>query len=79
MRRIVGDERCSRMRQALSLLLDGEAAASDLLVVTSHMSRCGLCREFAARVVAITADLRSVRNRSSTTKQTIHHSRGARA
>ena len=78
MRSTVQDARCIRMRQALSLLLDGEAAASDVLAVASHMSGCGCCRRFAMQVVAITAELRSVRHSSKTTEQTIDYSRGAR-
>ncbi len=66
------------MRQALSLALDGEAAASDVLGMASHMSRCVRCRHFATEVAAITAELRSVRHGSSTTEQTIAYSKGAR-
>jgi predicted anti-sigma-YlaC factor YlaD len=77
MRSVVEDERCIRMRQALSLLLDGEAAASDVLVVASHLKGCAHCRRFATQVVATTARLRSVHHSSGITEQTIN-SRGAR-
>lgn len=77
MRSTVEDARCIQARRALSLLLDCEAAASDVLVVASHLSGCGYCRRFAMQVVAITAELRSVHHSSETTKQTIDHSRGA--
>jgi predicted anti-sigma-YlaC factor YlaD len=77
MRSVVEDERCRRLRQALSLLLDGEAAASDVLVVASHLKDCAHCRRFAAQIVAITARLRSVHHSSGITEHTIN-SRGVR-
>jgi predicted anti-sigma-YlaC factor YlaD len=78
MRSIVEDEKCVRLRQALSLLIDGEAAASDVLVVASHLKGCAHCRRFAAQVVATTAQLRSVHHSTEATRKTIDYSRGAR-
>ena len=52
---------CIRARRALSLVLDGEAAAAEVLMAAVHIGRCEPCRQFAAQVVAFTRELRSGR------------------
>lgn len=61
MRLAFEDGRCIRARRALSLALDGEAGAADVLAAVRHINRCECCRRFATHVVAFTHELRSVR------------------
>ena len=56
----VEDRKCIRARRMFSLALDGEAAASEVLMATTHIASCEGCRQFAERVVALTNELRSV-------------------
>jgi anti-sigma factor RsiW len=56
----VEDGNCIRARQMFSLALDGEAAASEVLMAATHIGSCEGCRQFAKRVVALTNELRSV-------------------
>jgi predicted anti-sigma-YlaC factor YlaD len=56
----VEDRKCIRARRMVSLALDGEAAASEVLVATTHIASCEGCRQFVERVVALTNELRSV-------------------
>jgi predicted anti-sigma-YlaC factor YlaD len=51
---------CTQARRMLSLALDGEAAASDVLMAAMHLGSCSLCRQFARRVAVVTNELRSV-------------------
>jgi anti-sigma factor RsiW len=50
-----------RARRSLSALLDGEASASEVETVALHLGSCPRCRRFAARIAAVTRELRSVR------------------
>jgi predicted anti-sigma-YlaC factor YlaD len=59
LRAAVEGETCVRARRTLSLALDGEAGAADVLKAASHLSRCQRCREFAVQVIAFTSELRS--------------------
>ena len=56
----VENGKCIRARRMFSLALDGEAAASEVLVATTHIARCEDCRQFAEQVVGFTNELRSV-------------------
>jgi len=67
----VDTTRCVRARLSLSLALDGEAAGPELYETAMHLGRCGHCREFAARIGAITAELRI---RRSEARMTTKHS-----
>ena len=55
----VEDARCIRARRMLSLALDGEAGASEVLVAASHLSGCERCHRFAVHAVELTHLLRS--------------------
>ncbi len=55
----VGDRACAGTRRAVSLVLDGEARAADVLAVAAHLRRCARCRRFACEVAAFTQTLRS--------------------
>jgi predicted anti-sigma-YlaC factor YlaD len=68
--------RCVRARLSLSLALDGEAAGSDLLLTALHLGRCGSCRDYAAQVGAITAELRA-HGRGSRKQRAMDYQRGA--
>ena len=52
---------CLRARRTLSLMLDGEGAATDVARVASHVSGCERCGQFAAAVAAVTQRLRTSR------------------
>jgi predicted anti-sigma-YlaC factor YlaD len=54
----------------LSLALDGEATASEVLVASSHIAGCEQCRQFAERVGVLTNELRSVRASSPDQRET---------
>ena len=56
----VEDGNCIRARRMFSLALDGEAAASEVLMAATHIGSCEGCRQFAEHVVALTNELRSV-------------------
>jgi predicted anti-sigma-YlaC factor YlaD len=45
----------------VSLVLDGEASAADVLAVASHLRRCARCRRFARAVAELTSTLRAAR------------------
>lgn len=66
---------CVRARLSLSLALDGEAAGPDLFLAALHLGRCSSCRDYAAQVGAITAELRA-RGRSSREHQAMDYQRG---
>lgn len=57
---MIEDGRCIRARRALSAALDGEASTAEVLVAASHLGGCPHCRQFAAQIVAVTRELRSV-------------------
>ena len=57
----VGKGSCVHARQALSLVLDQEAAASDVRAFAEHLGRCESCRRYAEHVSGFTRDLRSLR------------------
>jgi predicted anti-sigma-YlaC factor YlaD len=67
---VVENGTCIRARQRLSLALDGEADASEVLAASSHIAGCKECREFAKRVGVLTIELRSVRTSSPDHRQT---------
>lgn len=52
---------CIRARRLLSLALDGEAGPAEVLLAASHIGGCERCRQFAAHVVELTQELRSIR------------------
>jgi len=56
----VGAGSCARTRRALSLVLDGEAEASDIKLLEEHLCACSACRSFAVGVSAFTRTLRAV-------------------
>jgi predicted anti-sigma-YlaC factor YlaD len=59
MRTAVSERSCARARRALSLVLDHEAAASDVRTAAMHLGRCRRCRRYAVEVSAFTRQLRS--------------------
>jgi predicted anti-sigma-YlaC factor YlaD len=61
MRTAVSERSCARARRALSLVLDREATAGDVEALALHLGGCGACRRYAARVSAVTRELREVR------------------
>ena len=50
---------CERVRSQVSLSLDGELSEFERAMVDAHLGRCAPCRVFAARVSALTAQLRA--------------------
>jgi predicted anti-sigma-YlaC factor YlaD len=73
----VDTTRCVRARLSLSLALDGEAAGPDLFLTALHLGRCGSCRDYAAQVGAITAELRA-QGRGSRKQKAMDYERGVR-
>jgi anti-sigma factor RsiW len=53
------EETCERVREQLSLALDGELSELGSLHVQSHLNGCPDCRAFAARTRAATEILRT--------------------
>jgi predicted anti-sigma-YlaC factor YlaD len=49
---------CTRMREQVSLQLDGELSQLERRMLSSHLSRCADCREFADDVSSFTDKLR---------------------
>jgi predicted anti-sigma-YlaC factor YlaD len=49
---------CRRIREQVSLQLDGELSALEQRMLDSHLSRCGACRQYAARVAEFTTLVR---------------------
>ena len=68
---------CVRARLSLSLALDGEAGGPELYETAMHLGRCGPCREFAARLGAITAALRASGRGSREQRQPIARGAGS--
>ena len=60
----VGAGSCARARRALSLVLDGEAEASEAETLAAHLACCGACRSFALDVSAFTKALRTIVGRN---------------
>jgi anti-sigma factor RsiW len=50
---------CERVREQVSLRLDGELSQLESRMLASHLSRCASCRAYEADVRRITDDLRS--------------------
>jgi len=50
---------CDRVREQISLRLDGELSQLESRMLTSHLSRCASCRDYEADVARITEELRS--------------------
>jgi len=57
----VGDSACAGTCRAVSLVLDGEASAADVLAVAAHLRRCDRCRRFASAVADLAFTLRAAR------------------
>ncbi len=57
----VSEGGCARAHRAASLVLDYEAAASDVQALAVHLGECGGCRQHVAEVAAFTRQLRSAR------------------
>jgi predicted anti-sigma-YlaC factor YlaD len=74
----VESRECIQARRTLSLALDGEAVATDVLVAASHLRRCERCSQFAAYLVAFTRELRADRPERRGTQDKTEHSRGER-
>jgi len=74
----VESSECIQARRTLSLALDGEAGAADVLVAASHLRRCDPCSQFAAHLVAFTHQLRAERLERPGTPGETEHSRGER-
>ena len=72
----VGKGSCIRARRALSLVLDREAAASDVRAFAEHLGRCESCRRYAEHVSDFTRDLRSLRLVSVDNRRQIHPVKG---
>jgi predicted anti-sigma-YlaC factor YlaD len=53
--------RCTRVREALSALLDGEGDGTDAASAVVHLHRCAGCRRFLVGVVLTTRALRALR------------------
>ena len=49
---------CQRIREQVSLELDGELSQLEQRMLTSHLDRCTDCREFADEVASFTDELR---------------------
>lgn len=63
----VSERSCARARRALSLVLDHEAAATDVRALALHLGRCGACRRYVAEVSALTRTLRAGRGERHST------------
>jgi predicted anti-sigma-YlaC factor YlaD len=55
----VRPHRCDYARQAVSLRLDGELSAFELVLLEGHLGKCADCRAFAAEVAPITEVVRA--------------------
>jgi len=55
------ERRCMRVRETLSVVLDGEASEADVLAAVKHVRRCVGCRDFVVGVVTTTRALRAAR------------------
>jgi hypothetical protein len=79
MKLAVDERSCIRARRALSLALDDEAAAADVLEAAVHIGHCEPCSRFAAHVVAFTRALRSGRLERAGAPGAIDHSKGGKS
>jgi predicted anti-sigma-YlaC factor YlaD len=70
---------CARARRAFSLVLDREAAASDVRALAEHLGRCEGCRRYAEHVADFTRDLRSLRLGPLDNRREIHPVKGKRS
>ena len=50
---------CGRVREQISLRLDGELSQLEERMLASHLTRCEACREYEADAVEFTQELRS--------------------
>lgn len=75
----ISERRCTRARRALSLVLDREAAASDVRAFAEHLGRCESCRRYAEHVSDFTHDLRSLRLVRLDNRSEIHPVKGERS
>lgn len=50
---------CDRVREQISLRLDGELSQLESRMLASHLQRCPGCREYEADVTRITDEIRS--------------------
>jgi predicted anti-sigma-YlaC factor YlaD len=54
------ERRCTRARETLSAVLDGEAPEADVRAAVRHVRHCVGCRDFVVGVVTTTRALRAI-------------------
>jgi anti-sigma factor RsiW len=50
---VIDSEPCRRARRTLSVVLDGEASATEVAEIARHLSGCDYCARFAAVVAEL--------------------------